>query len=100
MASVATNEDALIKSIAFCDTLANGIDGIPLNVVPFNGIWLQDLLCGCLDLLSSGSLARTEVWVGRRRYLDIQAHHVIFSRNYHDGAVFTVNGTFHLVKSR
>lgn len=94
MASITTHEYPLVKGILLSDTLTNGVDRVPLNPVPLNPVWLQDILCGLLDFLGGGGLAGVPIGVGRGGDLNVQADHVVFTRNDHDGASIGVDGAF------
>lgn len=84
VAGITTHEDSLVKGVLFSDTLPNGIDRVPLNPVPLNPIWLQNVLRGLLDLLDGGGLSGVPIGVGGGGNLDIEADHVVLAGNDHD----------------
>lgn len=88
VACVSADEDALIEGIAVGDALTDGIYGVPFDVVPFDKVRVEDLLCGFLDLFGGGGFAWAEVWVCGGGYLDVETDHVVFSGDDHDGAMF------------
>lgn len=96
VASITTEEDAVVESVLVRDTLANGVDGEPLEVLPLDGVGLEDLLGGSLDLLGGGGLAGVEVGIGGRGDLDVETDHVVLTGDDHDGAVLRVDGALHL----
>jgi len=97
--AVASHEDALVQGVSLCDTLSYGVNGVPLDTLPLDGVWLEDLLCVFLDLLGGGLLPRIPIGVGRRCDLDVQADHVVLAGNDHDGSNIGVNCAFHLFAS-
>jgi hypothetical protein len=64
VAAVAAHENALVQGIALCDTLADGVDGVPLDALPLDVVWLEDLLCVFLDLLGGGLLPGIPIGIG------------------------------------
>lgn len=93
---ISTKEHAAVQSVPVAETLTNRVDRVPFNPLPFNGVWLEDALGRLLDFFGSRRLAWMPVGVGGRGDLDVEANHVVLSGDDHDGAVFAVNGTFHL----
>ncbi len=96
VAGIATEEDTVVEGVLVGDTLADGVDRVPLNTLPLDRVGLQDALGRGLDLLGGGSLAGVEVGVGGGGDLDVEADHVVLAGDDHDGAVLGVDGALHL----
>ena len=71
VACVATHEDALVEGVAFCDALADGIDGVPFYAVPGDGVWFEDFLGEALGFFCGYGFAGVPVWVAGAGDLNI-----------------------------
>lgn len=87
MRSITAYEHSVVKCILLSDSLANWIDREPFDPVPFEVVWLENVLRLLLYLLNRGRLPRVPIFIRRRRDLHIQANHIFFSRNDHDRPV-------------
>lgn len=74
----------MVEGVLLCDALADGVYGIPLYAFPFDEVWLEDLLGGCLDLFLRGCLAGAPVRVRRGGELDVKPNHAVLSRYDHN----------------
>lgn len=93
---VAAQENSLIQGIFIRNSLANRVDGIPFYMLPLDGVGLENLLGGSLYLCFSGCLSWTPVGIRGRRDLDVEANHVVLTRDDHDGAMLAAYRTLHL----
>lgn len=94
--SVAAQENSLIQGILIRDSLANRVDRIPFHMLPLDRVRLQNLLGGSLYLCFGGCLSWAPVGIRGRRYLDVEANHVVLTRDDHDGAMLAAYRTLHL----
>jgi len=93
---VSTHEYTLVQSVLLGDTLSNGVNGVPFNTVPLNPVWLQNVLCGLLDLLGGSGLPGVPIGIGRGGDLNVQADHVVLTGDNHDGTGIGVDCAFGL----
>jgi len=96
VAGVTPQEYPVVQGVPIRNALSDRVHGIPYDRLPFDGVGLQDLLGRGLDFGFCSSFSRIPIGIRRRCNLDVQSDHVVFARNDHDGAVFRVDGAFHL----
>ena len=99
MAGVAPHEDPVVERVFVDNALSDRIHGEPFDPLPVNCVRPENLLGGRLYFFCGHGLAGAEVRVGRGGDLDIETDHVVFSGDYHDGAVIGVDGALHLVNA-